>query len=500
MNNIIFGILTITFCAIGYFFSYRYWTKDNYKIAILLLVICGLALRIYTSTDFFLHSWDERYHALVAKNLIQHPLTPTLYDSPVLPYDYKNWPANHIWLHKQPLPLWTMAASMSLFGVNEIALRLPSIIFTTIGIWLTFSIGSFFFNKKIGYWAAFLYSINGLIIEATGGRTGTGHTDIYFLFFIELAVFFSIIFVQKKKTIYNVLAGFSIGAAILSKWLPALIVLPIWLLIVIDSGYFKPRTIIFQFFILIMTCIAVFLPWQVYIFQKFPIEANWEATYNIRHITEVIEGHTGPFYYYFMKLRIYCGDLIYLPLLWFLWKTFRNRNNLKRLAITIWFLVPFLFFSISETKAPVYILFIAPTLFLMTSEFISVLTDYKKNHKLKWLFNLILILLIALPIRYTIERVKPFEKRDRKPQWITDLKKLNDRKIQKGLLFNFQHPIEAMFYTNLTVYPDIPDKNVINGFIEKGYTVLFNNNTSNVPDEILAIKGVSVENINDDDY
>jgi len=59
MSNLLLGILTISFCIIGYLFSWSYWTKDNYKIAILLLVICGFALRIYTSTDFFLHPWDE---------------------------------------------------------------------------------------------------------------------------------------------------------------------------------------------------------------------------------------------------------------------------------------------------------------------------------------------------------------------------------------------------------------------------------------------------------
>lgn len=79
---------------------------------------------------------------------MNHPLKPTLYDNPILPYDYRNWVGNHVWVHKQPLPLWIMSASMWLFGVNEIALRLPSIILTTIGIWLSFIIGRYFFNKK----------------------------------------------------------------------------------------------------------------------------------------------------------------------------------------------------------------------------------------------------------------------------------------------------------------------------------------------------------------
>jgi 4-amino-4-deoxy-L-arabinose transferase-like glycosyltransferase len=124
--NQLFGILTISLVAGGYYFSWKYWSEEKFRLAVLLLVICGLAIRIYISTDLFLHTWDERYHALVAKHLIQHPFRPTLYDNPVLPYDYRNWTANHIWLHKQPLPLWTMAASLSLFGVHEIALRLPS--------------------------------------------------------------------------------------------------------------------------------------------------------------------------------------------------------------------------------------------------------------------------------------------------------------------------------------------------------------------------------------
>lgn len=494
MNNLLFGIFTVFFCTIGYYYSWKFKTRDNFKIAVLLLLVCGLILRFYISTDFFLHAWDERYHALVAKNLIQHPLTPTLYDNPILPFDFRNWTANNVWLHKQPLPLWVMALSMRLFGINEIALRLPSILFMTIGIWLTFSIASYFFNKKIGYLSAFFYSINGLIIELTGGRIATDHIDIFFLFFIELAIFFSISFAQKRKTIYNLLTGVSIGAAILSKWLPALIVLPIWALIVIDSKNFKPKQIIFQFAILVLTCVLVFLPWQLYIFKMFPIEANWEASFNFKHLTEAVEGHNVPFYYFVDRIRINYGDLIYLPLLWFSWKTIKNFKDKKRLAIFIWFIVPLLFFSIAKTKMQAYILFTCPALFIMTAEFWYELSAYKTNHKPKWLFNLILLLLIVLPIRYTIERVKPFEQTDRKPQWVIDLKKLDDRKIINGVLFNYDKPIEAMFYTDLTVYPNLPNKEIITDLIAQGYTVIINDN-GNIPADIKAIDRVLTENL-----
>jgi len=497
MNNLIFGILTILFCSIGYFFSWRYWVKNNYLLAILLLVISGLILRIFTSCDFFLHTWDEQFHALVAKNLIKHPLIPTLYDNPILPYDYRNWWSNHIWLHKQPLPLWLMASSMWLFGINEIALRIPSIILSTLGIWLTYIIGRYFFNNKVGYIAALLYSINGLIIELTGGRVATDHIDIFFLFFVELAIFFTIQYAQKKKTFYTILIGISLGAAILSKWLPAMIVIPMWLLVLIDSKNITSKTIIIQAIILLITCFVVFLPWQFYIYKNYPLEANWEALFNYKHITEALEGQTGPFYYFVDKIRINYGELIYLPLIWFLAKSFMNIKDKKRLAICIWFIVPFLFFSCAKTKMQGYILFTSPALFLMTSEFYFMLSDYKINHKVKWLFNLVLILLILLPIRYTIERIKPFSLKERNPPRVIDLKELNNKDIVNGVLFNYSKPIEAMFYTNLTVYSHIPDNNIIVELQKKGFKIIINDK-QNIPNTIKAINGVTVIKLNDE--
>jgi 4-amino-4-deoxy-L-arabinose transferase len=460
-------------------------------MAVLLLMFCGFALRIYTSFDFFLHSWDERYHALVAKNLIQHPLTPTLYDNPILPYDNTNWTANHIWVHKQPLPLWTIAASLRLFGVNEIALRIPSIILTTIGIWLSYFIGKYFFNKRIGYLTAFFFSVNGLIIELSSGRVATDHIDIFFLFFIELAIFFSILFAQKQKIIFNILAGVSIGAAILSKWLPALIVVPIWLLIVLDTEKFKFKEIVLQLIVLLTTCVIIFLPWQFYIHNAFSVEATLESNYNWKHITEALEEQSGPFYYFIEKIRINYGELIYLPLIWFLWKFLKNLHDKKRMAISLWVLIPFLFFSIAKTKMQAYILFISPALFLITAEFFFTLNDYKKNYQLKWFFNLILFLFIALPVRYMIERVKPFAQINRNPNWVIELRKINERKITKGILLNYDKPIEAMFYTNLTAYQNIPNRNKIKELLGDGFTIIINDD-GKLPKEIKTMEGIKI--------
>jgi 4-amino-4-deoxy-L-arabinose transferase len=282
----------------------------------------------------------------------------------------------------------------------------------------------------------------------------------------------------------------SIGAAVLSKWLPGLIVLPIWLLIVIDSGNFKPKLIIVQFITLLITSIIIFLPWQIYIYHAFPLEAYWEASYNFKHITEVLSEQKGSFYYYIDKIRINYGELIYLPVLWYLWKILKNMPDKKQLAICIWFIIPLIFFSLAKTKMQAYLLFASPALFIITADFWFMLNEYKKNHKLKWIFNLILILLIALPIRYSIKRIKPFKKAERKPQWVMDLKELNEKKIVKGVLFNFNKPIEAMFYTNLTVYPNMPNFRSIVDIQKRGYSIIINNK-GNIPQDIKTIPGIS---------
>ena len=151
-------------------------------------------------------------------------------------------------------------------------------------------------------------------------------------------------------------------------------------------------------------------------------------------------------------------------------------------------MVPFLVFSAAKAKMQGYLLLTAPALFIMTSEFFFMLLNYSKNHKFKWLINLVIVLLIALPIRYGIERIKPFKLRDKNPQWVLDLKKLNNENIEKGVMFNYGNPIEAMFYTDLVVYIRLPEESVITDLIQQGYTVILIDD--NLPQHIAQIDGV----------
>lgn len=485
-------VLVMIIAFLGYYISWKNKEKQNgHQFSLILLLLLGAMLRIYTSCDLFLHSWDERYHALVAKHLMSHPLKPTLYENPILPYDIKNWTENYIWLHKQPFALWCMAASMKIFGINEIALRLPSILISSIGIYLTYYIAGYFFNKKTAYIAAFLQSVNGLIIELTAGRDATDHIDIFFLFFIELSIFFTVKYVEKQKTIFNVFAACGLGIAVLSKWMPALIVLPIWLILVIGSKKFSLKTIALQFLLLVSLATCIFLPWQVFIFHAYPDEAHWESHFNALHFTEVIECHSGNWLYYIEKIRINYGDLIYLPLIWFGYFLYKNKSVPKFWVLCIWFLVPLVFFSSAATKMQGYMMFAAPALFIITGAFYEYLATTAEKKWYKIAAGTIQFTIIALAVRYSIERIKPFENTDRNPRWVLELKKLNNRHIKSGILLNYPDPIEAMYYTDLTVYDRLPSIEAVERLLQQNYKVLIFDN-GNLSPQWSSLKGVEI--------
>ncbi|MCX6251449.1 MAG: glycosyltransferase family 39 protein [Bacteroidetes bacterium] len=475
MQNLVTGMITIAVCIVLYYLAWRKYKREKYTIAFILVLTGGLFLRVYTVSDCYLHEWDERYHALVAKHLVQHPLQPTLYETPVIPYDFRSWTNNHIWLEKPPVPLWLMASSLAVFGYNEIPVRIPSLILSTLAVYLTFLLGSILFNRKTGLVAAFLHSINGLLLEMAGGRISSDHVETAFVFFIELAVLLSVISIFRKKSyLITFLAGMSIGLAFLSKWFPAFIVFPVWISMVIVSKRFSIPEILKHLSLLVLGCAIITLPWLVYIFHQYPDEAGWTIRKFLFAWSETIETHSAPFWYYLNYTGIVFGELIYVPLLFSFYFIFREKSKktdaLK--VLSTWWIIPMVIFSFAVTKRHTYLMIAAPAFFLIISWFIFYLRSVSVRWKYHWAGYIIAVLLIILPVRYTIERIKPFEQRDNNPEWAKELRLLPGRIPEKKVvIFNSPRPIETMFYTDFTAYDITPLKETMVEIMRKGYTI-----------------------------
>src|SRR5437899_3015096 len=84
------------------------------RLLLAAILLSSFLVKLHNVEHTALSRWDEIFHAVVARNVAKHPLTPTLIDRPYLPFDYQLWGENHIWLHKPILPFWQVALSFAL--------------------------------------------------------------------------------------------------------------------------------------------------------------------------------------------------------------------------------------------------------------------------------------------------------------------------------------------------------------------------------------------------
>jgi len=460
------------------------YRRGEPRTAAAAIVAAGVVLRLFAGADLFLHTWDERYHALVAKNLIGHPLVPTLYDDPALPYDYRDWHATHVWLHKPPLAMWLMAGSMALLGVDELALRLPSLVLAGLAIFFTYVIGSHLFGRRVGLLGAAFHAIHGYLLQLPGGRVPVDHIDNDLIFFVELGVLLSVLYVRSGRRWLLAGIGAAAGLAVLTKWLPGLIVYPVWLALV--WGRERPRAIAGKLAAMALVTAAAALPWQLYVHHAFPREAAWEAAYNVRHLSEPIEGLGGSPLFYLLHMPRYFGELIWLAVGAFLAAWVSGRGEAERMRpIGVWLAVPYLVFSLAATKMGAYVMTAAPAVFVIEAWFWIRLAEWRPGAA--WLRGLRwagLVLLVALPLRYGLERLKLGRDWDRNPPWARELRELPGR-IGSGrvALFNLDRPIEAMFYTPYTAYSGLPTPAEARAMLRAGFRVVLLDH-GDVPDRL----------------
>lgn len=429
--------------------------------------------------DDFLHPWDERFHALVAKNLITNFGEPRLYSNPLINTEELDWRYTTVWLHKQPLPLWSISASLYFFGTNEFFVRLPSLILSTLSLFLTFSIARSLFSDRVGLLAVFFHAINGFVIEITAGRVATDHIDVFFMFFIQLAIWFVIKHRESFQLKYLFFMGIALGLAVLSKWLVAMIVIPLFWIINSDKLDFKKK-LKYSIYIF-LTSLLIWLPWQIYTAYMFPLEARAEHINVIKHYTEVLDKQSGGLMYYFTKIRTNYHDLIYMPLVWLLYKVVKHKSSIN-LFLMAWVVLPILFFSVSKTKMQGYLLFISPALFITISAFLAEFYQWRKVHHV--LRKLTVVAFFVFPLIYCVDRVF-VKKYDNERMSIVNLK--NAKPIidkPNVVVFNCKNYVEAMYYFRCVAYDYMPTQGQIDYLKSKKYNLYCFDDDSSKPIKI----------------
>ena len=90
-----------------------------------------------------LANWDEAIYGVVTRELLAHPGLTLRY-------------GDDLWFEKPPLAFWLMAASSSVLGLTEFAMRLPSALFGIAAIVLQYFAGRRLGGRTAGLLAAVL--------------------------------------------------------------------------------------------------------------------------------------------------------------------------------------------------------------------------------------------------------------------------------------------------------------------------------------------------------
>jgi len=158
-------------------------TKLKAQTIIILLLIAGFLLRIYdlSARSFWL---DESISSIAAISYMEKGM-------PILPSGFI--------YSRGILNTFLIASSFKIFGINEFAARLPSVLFGTLTIVLAYLMGSKWGNKRIGIIAALLVAFS--VWEIAWSRQARMYQQLQFFYILSLYLFYEFIRERSLKNL-----------------------------------------------------------------------------------------------------------------------------------------------------------------------------------------------------------------------------------------------------------------------------------------------------------
>jgi 4-amino-4-deoxy-L-arabinose transferase-like glycosyltransferase len=302
---------------------------------------------------------DEPRYAAIARAMADtHDwITPRLWGTP--------------WFEKPVLYYWTAGIAMRIFGVSEFAARLPSALAALLAVIAVAWTGLRSYGLGTAWYSLLMLPTS---VAMIGFSRGAG-PDMLFAGLLTAAMAVASEMLQKPRPgpILRIAFGFFLGAAVLAKG-PAAVILAggatlLWA--ALSQQWRAPFRFLHPLIIAVFCATA--LPWYILCARRNPDFLRvfiWQHNFE-RYLTPVFE-HRQPFWYFGPIFLL--GILPWLPLLIHTpFDVGRNmhigaRKDSPALFIACWALFTLLFFSLSQSKLPGYILpAIPPAIFLVAA-------------------------------------------------------------------------------------------------------------------------------------
>ena len=308
---------------------------------------------------------------------------------------------------KPILIYWLQALSTIIFGFNEFALRLPSAIAAT--FW---AIGIYFFTKKLydeksAVFASF-FMVTALQI---GLIAKAAIADSLLNMFIAFSMFSLYIYLKENKEKYLLLTFAFIGFGFLTKG-PVAILIPLatyFIYSLIHKNFKKFLKDLFNIKGIIIFLIIA-LPWYIleYKAQGMKFINGFFLKHNLKRFDTSFEHHKGSLFYYIPVVLI--GLLPWTSL--FLKYLLKLKEMIKDDFIlfgSIWFFFVFLFFSLSGTKLPHYVIYgYTPLFIFMALSFKMIKSEFL--YSLPLILFVLALLILPFYLKANLTHFKDFTK------------------------------------------------------------------------------------------
>ena len=480
-------LIYVSFVIYGLGFAFNYFNKHTRVIYLCLFLSAFLIRYFIAAQDPFLHSWDERYHALVGKNLAEHPAVPTLKDDTLFEANNFDWQSAHIWVHKQPVFLYQIAVSIQFLGNTEMAVRMPSVLMGALMVLLLFRIATLTTNKSAAYVASGLFIFSFFQLEQTAGVIGMDHNDIAFAFYFALSIWGYVEFRENKQRRYIYLIAVFTAFGTLTKWLPACAIYGVWLLDILIHDTKNWKTELPGLLKSFGISTVIWGSWQAYIFSRWPREAGFEHAFNRRHFSEALEGHTGSWNYHLNLFDNQYGNFTILLFVIGFLVTMADQSKWKYRVLYIFIPVStYLVFSIAKTKSFAYVFYISPLIFAMIGYGFYLVVHFlvkhiRGQHIQFGVFGILLLLFCGYHLNtHALYKSHVLGKSDYINNYRNVLqhntaiyKQLDSVASDCDIIFNCRslQDIDAEFYSSKTVYSWYPDSTELDHLLQSGYTI-----------------------------
>ncbi|HEV2721997.1 MAG TPA: glycosyltransferase family 39 protein [Thermoanaerobaculia bacterium] len=249
------------------------------------------------------------------------------------------------------------AAAMEVLGPTETAARLPALLFT-----IATAAAAWWFARRLwGEAEAWLAFIATLASPLSVAFSRTVIFDSALAFFITVAMMgFYLAVEEGGRPAPSIIAWIAIGLGVITKG-PVAIALP--LLVAIPYAIARKRTGAIFPLLGIVLFLAVIAPWVALISKQIPDFLNYVLVVETtQRLTTGALKRTGPPWYFIPYLL---GGA--LPWTFVLFGQKLDRRDRGVAYLLLWIAIPFLFFSLSQSKRPQYILPLVPAVALLVA-------------------------------------------------------------------------------------------------------------------------------------